>query len=113
MASGGGPIHVTPRSSDHAGEVGVLGVEAVAGVHAVDAGALDDAEDRVGVEVALGRGLAAERVRLVGVADVERVPVELGVDRDGGDPQLAARPHHADGDLAAVGDQDLLEQRHP
>ena len=98
---------------DRAGEVGVLGVEAVAGVHAVDAGPLDHVEDRVGVEVALGRGLAAERVRLVGVADVQRVAVELGVHRDRGDPELAAGAHHAHGDLAAVRDQDLLEQRSP
>ena len=55
---------------DRAGEVRVLRVEAVARVHAVDAGALDHAEDGVGVEVALGCGLAAERVRLVGVPDV-------------------------------------------
>ena len=101
-----------PAVADHAGELGVLGVEPVAGVHAVDAGALDHAEDRVGVQVALGRGLAAERVRLVRVAHVQRITVELGVDRDGGDSQLAAGPHHADGDLAAVGDQDLLEHEH-
>ena len=113
MASGGGPIQATPRSRDRAGEVGVLGVEAVARVHAVDAGPLDDVEDRVGVQVALGRGLAAERVRLVGVADVQRVTVELGVHRDRGDPELSTGAHHADGDLAAVGDQDLLEHGLP
>ena len=38
IASGGGPIQVDARSSDdRAGEVGVLGEEAVAGVHGVGA----------------------------------------------------------------------------
>src|SRR5947208_3669751 len=35
--------------------------------------------------------------------------VELGVDRDGGDAHLVERPEDADGNLATVGDQDLLE----
>ena len=37
MASGGGPMNVTPALGDGPGEVGVLGEEAVAGVHAVGA----------------------------------------------------------------------------
>ena len=63
----------------------------------------------VGVEVALGRGLAAEGVGLVGQADVERVAVELGVHGDGRDAELPAGPDDPDGDLAPVGDQDLGE----
>ena len=109
IASGGGPIHATPDAGDRAGEVGVLGEEPVAGVHAVGAALADRVEDRLGVEVALGRGLAAERVRLVGVAHVRGVAVELGVDGDGRDAELATRSHDADRDLAAVGDQDLRE----
>ncbi len=98
--------------ADDPGKVRVLGVEAVAGVDTVGARPLDDTQDRVGVEVALGRALASEGVGLVGVPDVERISVQLRVDRDRGDPQLAARPHDADGDLAAVGDQDLLQHVH-
>ena len=110
IASGGGPIHVTPAAIERAGEVGVLGEEAVARVHAVGARRAHRVEDRLGVEVALGRGLAAERVRLVGVAHVLGVAVELGVHGDGRDAELAARPHDADRDLASVRDQDLREQ---
>ena len=69
---------------------------------------LDGVQDRVGVEVALGRGLPAERVRLVGEADVERVAIELAVDGDGLDAELASGADDAHGDLATVGDQDLL-----
>ena len=90
-----------------AGEVGVLGEEAVARVHRVGARLLDRGEDRLGVEIALGRGLAAERERLVGEAHVEGVAVELGVDGDGRDPELATGPHHAHRDLATVRDQHL------
>ena len=94
---------------DRAGEVGVLGEEAVAGVDAVGAAVADRVEDGVGVEVALGRGLPAERERLVGEPDVQRVAIELGVDRDGLDAELASGADDAHGDLAAVGDQDLLQ----
>ena len=51
---------------DRARELGVLREEAVARVHGVGAGACDDVKDRLGVEVALGGALAAERVGLVG-----------------------------------------------
>ena len=60
-----------------------------------------------GVEVALGRGLAAERIRLVGESHVQRVAVELRVHGHRGDAELAARADDAYGDLAPVGDQDL------
>ena len=109
IASGGGPMNVTPALGDGPGEVGVLREEAVAGVHGLGARALDDVEDRGGVEVALGRRLAAEGVGLVGEADVQRVAVELGVHGHRGDAQLLAGADDTDGDLAAVGDQDLGE----
>ena len=70
-------------------------------------------EDRLGVEVALGRRLAAERVGLVGHAHVQGVAVEVGVDGHGADAQLAAGPDHPDGDLAAVCNEDLLEHAGP
>ena len=95
--------------ADRPGEVGVLREEAVAGMHRLGARALDDLEDLLGVEVALGRGLAAERVGLVGQADVQGVSVELGVHGHGGDAELAAGADHAHGDLGPVGDQDLGE----
>ena len=98
---------------DGPGEVGVLGEEAVAGMDGVGAALLDDAEDGLGVEVALGGGLAPERVGLVGQAHVQRVAVELGVDGHGGHPQLAAGPDDPDGDLPPVGDENLLEHAAP
>ena len=98
---------------DGPGEVGVLREEAVAGVDGVGPALLDDVEDGLGVEVALGRRLAPEGVGLVGQADVEGVAVELGVDGDRGHAQLPAGPDHPDGDLPPVGDEDLLQHAAP
>ena len=58
-------------------ELGVLGEEAVAGVHAVGVAAPDRIENHFRIEVALGGRLPAERERLVGEAHVQRVAVEL------------------------------------
>ena len=91
------------------GELGVLGEEAVAGMDrlgARPARRLDDLRDR---EVALGRHGRAEQEGLVGLAHVGRVAVGLGVDGDRADPHLLQRAQDADRDLAAIGDQDLLE----
>ena len=98
-----------PGVDDGLGEVGVLGEEAVAGVDGVGAGVGGDRDDLGDVEVGLGRGRAAEGVGLVGEADEERVAVGVGVDRDGADAGVLAGADDADGDLAAVGDQDLLQ----
>ena len=96
---------------DHGlGEVGVLGEEAVAGVHRVGAGLLGDVDDLLDVEVGVGRGRAAERVRLVGEPHEERVAVGLGVHRHAADAGVLAGADHAHRDLAAVGDEDLLQR---
>ena len=94
---------------DRPGEVGVLGEEPVAGMHAVGTAARDGVEDRRGVEVALRGGLATEGVRLVGEPDVHGVAIELGVHGHRGDAELAGGADDAHGDLAAVGDEDLLQ----
>ena len=60
-------------------------------------------------EVGLRRRAGPEQVRLAGALDVLRVAVGLRVDGDGGDAELVERADDADGDLAAVGDQDLGE----
>ena len=78
-------------------------------MHGLGAGLPAHLEDALDVEVALGRRRAAEQVRLVGALDVQRVAIELRVDRHGRDAHLAQRAGDADRDLAAIGDQDLLE----
>jgi hypothetical protein len=104
IAEGGGPIQ------HGLGEVGVLGEEAVAGVHRVGAGLRGHVDDLLDREVGVARSGAAQAVRLVGEADEQRVAVGLGVDRHAADPGVLAGPDDPDRDLAAVGDQDLLER---
>ena len=69
-------------------------------------GGLDDLGD---VEVALGRHRGPDQEGLVGLAHVGRVAVDLRVDGDRADAHLPQGPRHADRDLAAIGDQHLLE----
>ena len=107
MASGGGPIQVSPAASDRPGEVGVLGQEPVAGVHAVGAGLGGDLDDLFDVEVGLGGGGPVQRVRLVGQPDVQPVDVLFGVDGDAGQTGIPAGPDDADRDLATIRDEDL------
>ena len=91
-----------------AGEVGVFGEEAVAGVDGVAlvlAGALNDLGD---VEVGGGAD-SIERDLEVGVLDVLGGCVVVGVDGGGGDLQFGCGAEDADGDFAAVGDEQALD----
>jgi hypothetical protein len=64
------------------------------------------------VEVALGRRAGPQEEGLVGLRDVERAPVGLGVHGDGADPELAQGAEDANRDLAPVGDEDFAEDGH-
>ena len=112
MAEGGGPIHVRPGVDDGLGEPGVLGEEPVAGVHGVGTGTPRDVEQLGHVEVRLGRPGTSQGVRLVRDAHVQRLPVGVGVDGDGPDAGVTAGAGDADGDLTAVGDEDLGDHGH-
>ena len=95
--------------AERSGEVGVLREEPVPGMHTVGAAPVDRVEDRLGVEVALRSAAPAERECLVGHPDVHRVAVELGIDGDSRDAELAACADDPHGDLSTVCDQNLLE----
>ena len=89
---------------------GVLREETVTrvdGVGPTGDGGRDDVRDR---EVRLGGRRVADADGLVGELDVEAVLVGGGVDRDGGEAELLAGADDADGDLAAVGDEDLEKE---
>ena len=102
-------MKVMPSFGADLGEVGILGEEAVAGMDRVGAGLLRGADDARDVQVAAaGRG-RADVHRLVGEADDGRLGVRGRVDGDRLDAELAAGARDAQGDLAPVRDQDLLE----
>jgi hypothetical protein len=77
----------------------------------VGAGDLGRADDGGNVEVRVHAPRRADANRLVREAHVEAARVRLGKDGDRLDPQLLARPHHAERDLAAIGDQYFSEHQ--
>jgi hypothetical protein len=101
-----------PGVQDGLGELGVLREEPVARVHGVRAGAARDVQQLGDVEVGLGCAGAVQGVRLVRDAHVQRLAVGVRVDGDGGEAGVAAGAGDADGDLAAVGDEDLRDAGH-
>ena len=77
----------------------------------VDADCLREPHDAGDVEVRADRlARLADVVRLVGLEAVQGEAVFVRVDRDGADAELVGRAEDADGDLAAVGDEQLLKR---
>ena len=54
----------------------------------------------------------ADAIGLVGLEAVQGVAVFVRIDGDGANAQLVGRTEHADGDFAAVGDQQLADFFH-
>ncbi len=101
-----------PGVAAGAGEGGVLRQEAVAGVDGIDFVAFRQGDDAGDVEVGADRlaGLAGA-VGFVGLEAVQGEAVLVGVDRHRADAQLGGGAKDADRDLAAVGDEELLNGR--
>ena len=87
-------------------ELGPLGQKAVARVNGIDARPARHADDVVHVAVGLDRRAPGDdEIALVGGEAVERAAVLVGVDGDRPQLQLLGGADDADGDLAAVGDE--------
>ena len=91
------------------GEPRVLGQEAVAGMDRLGPRAQSRVEQLLGDEVRLGRRLPAQGECLVGEPGVQRRPVDVGVHRNRGDPEVPEGAEHADGDLASIGHEHFGE----
>ena len=92
-------------------EIGVFGQETVAGMDRFGAGRQSCRDDPVGTQIAFRSGRGADMHCLVGLPDMQRPCIGIGVDRDGAHAHPAGRADDTTGDLAAIGDQDLGE--HP
>ena len=75
----------------------------------VGAGDLAGREQGGDVEIALARRRRADADALVGEPHMHGIGIGGRMDRDGGDAELLGGAQHAQRDLAAVGDQDLVE----
>ena len=93
-----------------AGEFGALRQEAVTRMHRVGARAQGDGDELGRVEIGLRRAFAAERIRLVGEPDEERVAVAVGIGDDRDDPLVTAGADDPNGDLAAIGDEQAADR---
>ena len=109
MALGFGPMKTMPALAERDRERLALGQEAVARMHRLGAGLPAGGDDLVDQQIALRRGRRADMHGLVRHLDVQRVAVGVGIDRDRLDPHPAGGLDDAAGDLAAIGDQDVLE----
>ncbi len=96
-----------------AGEFGILGQEAVAGMDRFRPGGTRGAQHRLDVEIGKAWCRRADQMRLVGHRDMQRPGIRFGVDRYGGDPHPPRRANDTAGDFAAIGDQNFGEHRRP
>ncbi|MCC2651944.1 MAG: hypothetical protein K0Q60_2107 [Microvirga sp.] len=97
----------------HLRETGVLGQEAVAGMDGVGASDLAGCDERRDVEIAVAGGRRADADALVSKAHMHRVRIGGGMDRHSGDAELLRRAQDAQGDLASIGNEDLIEHIAP
>ncbi len=98
-----------PAFFDLLRKVGVLRKEPVAWVYGLCVGDFGRADDRRDIEIALVRRRGADAHRFVGEAHVLCLGVRLRMDDNRLDSELAASSLDAQGDLAAIGDQYLVE----
>ena len=91
------------------GEVGVLGQEAITGVHRARAAAAAGVDDELDVQVAVARRPGAQAQCGVGQLHVARVAVGVGIHRHGSQAHGPRRADHAAGDFSAIGNQKGVE----
>ena len=103
---GGGAEEDDALLLETAGECRILGEEAVSRVDRLGACRPDSRDDPLDVEVGLGGRGRPQPIGEVRGLRVGGLGVGIGVDGDGLDAQIAAGADDAQGDLAAVGDED-------
>ena len=91
------------------GEVRVLGKKSVARMNRVHVRDFRRADDPVNPQVTFRSRGFADADRLVRELDVHGVRVHLGINRHRADVQFLARADDADGDFAAIGNQDFFK----
>ena len=91
------------------GEGSPLRQKPVAGMHRFRAGFLAGGDDLLDDEVTLRGGRRSDRDRHIGHFHMQRVAVSLGIHRDRRDTHPPGGLDDPAGDLAAVGNEDLLE----
>ena len=104
-----GPDEGDVRGLADFGEIGVLGEETVAGMDRVHVGDFGGADHLRDVQIAFAAARRTDADGFVGEADVQREAIGFGIDGDGLDAEFPARGEDAQGDFAAIGDQNFSE----
>ena len=78
-------------------------------MHRLGAALFAGGDDAIDAKIALRGWRGADRNRRIGHFDVERVAIGLGIDCNGCNAHATGCFNNPTGDLAAVGNKDLLE----
>ena len=106
---GGGADEADVTGLADFGEVSAFGEKTVAGVDGVDIADFGGGDDAIDFEITLCAGSWADADGFVGGLDVKGVVIGFGVDGESADAEVFAGADDAEGDLAAVGDEDFVE----
>ena len=90
------------------GEIRVLGKKPVTGMYGLGVGDLGRGNDRRHVEITLRRRRRTDANRLIGHADMLEVAINRGMHGHGLDAEHMAGTQDAQGDFAAIGDDDFV-----
>ena len=93
------------------GEAGIFAQEPIAGMDAITALSLGYGDNRRPIQIGPCPH-ALQRHGDVSLLDVQGGRIILGKDRDGGHAKVCGGPKDADGDLAAIGDEQAGERAH-
>jgi hypothetical protein len=104
-----GPDEGIAVGVDDLGEAGVFRQEAIAGVNGLGARNLAGGDNLRDVQIGLGRRGRADADAFIGQPHPHGASIGFGMDRDRGNAHFLARPMDAEGDLAAIGDEDFVE----
>ena len=91
------------------GKVGRLGQEPVTWMNRVDVENFCGTDDGGNIQVTLSGRRRANACCFIGKAHMKRIAIDVAMDGDRADAHLFARPNNTTGNLAAIGDQYLLE----
>jgi hypothetical protein len=100
------PDERNPRRRARAGELGILGEEAVPGMNEINLPLFGQRYQAWDVKVSADRSLAfADQVGFIRLESMDAEAIFLGVNRHSPQSQLRRRPENADGDFIAIGSQ--------
>ena len=92
------------------GKAGVLAQEPISGVNGLSAAFSGYSQDPAGIQIGFGGRVARQRVGFVGRTRPERTRVRIRVHGHSAHAQFMAGANDPQGNLPAVGDQDLLKR---